>query len=135
VFLRGAGMSKTLSGGVSVHYTTIDDLMETFTMYCYTARKLIKMVGCSATLKFSAEAAKRGFMTFSVTGKVASDPTQVTTPGGLTYSTVMPPLFHSSGDDRRVDIGDADPLVLKKASGDLGNVRQRRGRLPAPPMA
>jgi hypothetical protein len=29
VFLRGAGMSKTVVGGVSVQYTTIDESMET----------------------------------------------------------------------------------------------------------
>lgn len=122
VFLRGAGMSKVVAGGVSVTYTTLDDLMETFTMYCYAARKLFKLVGCSCSLKLSAEAMKRGFMTFSVTGRIASDPTQLTTPA-FTFSTVNPPLFHSAA----ATIGawtsaDADPLVLKKASIDLGNV-------------
>lgn len=122
VFLRGAGMSKTVVGGTSVTYATIDDLMETFTLYCYAARKLFKLVGCSCNLKLSGEAAKRGFMTFSVTGRVVSDPTQLTTPA-FTFSNVNPPLFHSAA----ASIGawtsaDADPLVLKKASIDLGNV-------------
>jgi hypothetical protein len=126
VFIRGCGMSKTVVGGTSVTYTTIDDAMETFTMYCYTGRKLIKMVGCVATMKLNGEAAKRGFMTFSVTGKIASDPTQVTTPT-LTLNAVIPPLFHSAS----ATIGawtsaDADPLVLKKASVDLANVRSPR---------
>lgn len=121
VFLRGAGMSKAVSAGVSVLYTTIDEAMETFTLWMYTGRKLIKMVGCVATMKLAAEATKRGLMTFSITGKIAADPTQVSLPA-LTLSTVVPALFHSAA----ASIGawtsaDADPLVLKNVSIDLAN--------------
>lgn len=93
--MRAAGFSKTVSAGVSVLYTTLDTGLETATAYAYAAGKLIKLVGCVATFEESAEATKRGMLKFSLTGRVASDPTEVALPA-LTLSAVIPPLFHSA---------------------------------------
>jgi hypothetical protein len=122
--LRAAGLSRTVAAGTSVLYSTLDTGMETVTLYCYTGgNKLIKLVGCVATVKLSAEAAKRGMMTFAVTGKVATDPAEAVVPS-LTLSTISPPLFHSAlttiGAWNSATAG--DPLVLKSAEVDLGNV-------------
>jgi hypothetical protein len=114
VFLRAAGFSKTVSAGVSVLYSTLDTGMETMTLYLYTANKLIKMVGCVASMKLSAEAPKRGFFTFSVTGKIAADPTEVALPA-LTTSSVDPALLHSALASIGTWLSSAgtDPLVMK----------------------
>lgn len=93
--LRMAGMSVTTSAGVSKVYTTIDTATETGTVYCYSMGKLFKLVGASASMKMNADAAKRGFMTFSIKGKLAGDPTEASVPS-LTFSTVPPALFHSA---------------------------------------
>lgn len=124
--LRMAGFAKTVTGGVSVRYSTIDTALETGTLYCYSAGKLFKLVGCAASMKVSADAAKRGIYTFSVKGKVVSDPTEAAVPA-LTLSTVTPPLFHSV----TASIGawtsaDADPLVIKNATIDLQNTVAER---------
>jgi hypothetical protein len=122
VLLRGCGLSKTVAAGVSVLYTTLDQGMETFSAYAWNASKLFKLVGCSATMDLSAEAAKRGYLNFVITGKLAGDPTQVTLPGTLAFSAVKPPLFHSAA----ANIGawtsaSGDPLILKSASLNLNN--------------
>lgn len=117
--LRACGFSRTIVALTSVTYTTLDAGMETVTLYCYGAGKLFKLVGCVANLKVSAEAAKRGLMVFSVTGKMASDPVEAGLPA-LTVSAVSPPLFHSA----TAAIGAwnsgtaGDPLVLKSAEFD-----------------
>jgi hypothetical protein len=119
VLMRMSGHSETISAGVSVTYTTIDDGMETGTLYCWSAGKLYKLVGCVATMKASAAAAKRGFKTFSVKGKLASDPIQQALPA-QTFLSVLPPLFHSS----TANIGSwlstaaSDPLVLESVEID-----------------
>jgi hypothetical protein len=121
--MSGCGKTVTTTGGSeSILYTTLDSGNETGTLYCYSANKLFKLVGCVATLKLSADATKRGMWTFTVTGKMVSDPTETTLPA-LTFSSVLPPLFHSS----TATIGSwssaagADPLVLKSAGVDFGN--------------
>jgi hypothetical protein len=128
--LRMSGCGKTLvttGGSESILYTTLDSGNETGTVYCYSAGKLFKLVGCVATLKFNAEAAKRGLWTFSVTGKMVSDPTEVALPA-LTFSSVLPPLFHTS----TATIGawssaaGSDPLVLKSVSVDFNNTVTER---------
>jgi hypothetical protein len=92
--LRAAGFSVTTSAGVSNLYTTIDTGMETVTAYAYAAGKLFKVVGCVATFELTGEATKRGMLKFSLTGRLAADPTETALPA-LTLSTVIPPLFHS----------------------------------------
>lgn len=123
--LRMSGCGKTVtttSGSESILYTTLDSGNETGTVYCYAAGKLFKLVGCVATLKLSADAVKRGLWTFSVTGKMVTDPTETGVPA-LTFSAVSPPLFHSV----TATIGawssaaGSDPLVLKSAAVDFGN--------------
>jgi hypothetical protein len=93
--LRAAGFSVTTSAGVSNTYTTIDQNMETVTAYAYGGGKLFKVVGCVATFEESAEATKRGMFKFTLTGKLAADPTETALPA-LTLSNVIPPLFHSA---------------------------------------
>jgi hypothetical protein len=93
--LRAAGFSVTTSAGVSKAYTTLDQNTETVTLYAWGGGKLFKLVGCAATFELSAEAAKRGFLSFTVTGKLASDPTETALPS-FALSAVNPPLFHSA---------------------------------------
>jgi hypothetical protein len=125
--LRISGRSKSVSAGVSVTYTTLDEGMETGTVYCYSAGKLFKLVGCIASMKLSAEAAKRGLMTFSIVGKMSSDPTEVSLPA-LTLSSILPPLFHTSV----ASIGSwasnagSDPLVVKSAELDDAAITTER---------
>jgi hypothetical protein len=123
---RAAGFSQTGSFGAGVEtvtYTTLDTGAETGTLWCYTHNKLFKLVGCVATMKYSAEAAKRGFLDFSVTGKMVADPIEQALIA-LTPSSVIPPLFHSS----TATIGayssaaGADPLVIRSVDFDAGNV-------------
>jgi hypothetical protein len=122
-----SGHSKTVSAGVSVLYTTIDTGTQTGTVYAWSAGKLFKLVGCSATLELKADATKRGFKTFIVTGVMASDPTEVALPA-LTLSTVVPPLFiaaaTSIGAWTQATAG--DPLVVKSASVNEGIVITER---------
>jgi hypothetical protein len=92
--IRAAGFALTTVPGVSNQYTTIDTGMETATAYAYAAGKLFKLVGCVATFELSAEATKRGFLKFSLTGRLAADPSETALPA-LTLSSVNPPLFHS----------------------------------------
>jgi hypothetical protein len=121
--MSGCGRTVTTTGSAeSILYTTLDSGNETGTLYCYSANKLFKLVGCVATLKLSADAVKRGLFTFSVTGKMVTDPAEAALPA-LTFSSVNPPLFHSV----TATIGSwssaagADPLVLKSAAIDFGN--------------
>src|SRR5690348_8885793 len=56
--LRMSGCGKTLTtttGAESILYTTLDSGNETGTVYCYSANKLFKLVGCVATLKLNAD--------------------------------------------------------------------------------
>lgn len=123
VFWRAAGFGVTtdFTGAAEFYrYQTIDTAMETATLYLYTANKLFKLVGCVAAPKFSAETLKRGLITFSVTGKIVSDPTEVAVPA-LTFNATLPPLFHTGPSS----IGawteaSGDPLVLRRADIDFG---------------
>ncbi|HVX39614.1 MAG TPA: hypothetical protein VHB25_08575 [Gemmatimonadaceae bacterium] len=124
--LRMSGLARTVTttvGTESIDYTTADTNMETATVWGYTsAGKLIKLVGCVATMKWSFEAAKRGVLTFSITGKVEAI-TEAGVPGTLAFSSVIGPAFAGS----TVTIGSwssaagSDPLILRKVEGDLGN--------------
>jgi hypothetical protein len=121
--MSGCGRTITTTGGSeSILYTTLDSGNETGTVYCYSAGKLFKLVGCVASLKFNADAAKRGLFTFSVTGKMVADPTEAGLVA-LSPSSVIPPLFHSA----TATIGSwssaagTDPLVLKSVAVDFGN--------------
>lgn len=122
-FMRASGFSKTLDvtgGAEKVSYTTLDSGMETATVWCYAGHKLIKLIGCVMTMKLSAEANKRGFLTFSIVGRVAVDPTDVALPA-LTLSGVVPPLFKgATASIGAWTSGDADPLVLRKVDVDDG---------------
>jgi hypothetical protein len=120
VLMRISGHSKTVSAGVSVLYSTLDDNMETATLYLWgEGGKLFKLVGCVATLRMTAEAAKRGYKTFSVTGKMASDPADQVLPA-LTFNATLPPLFQAGA----ANIGSwssasgSEPLVLKSIEVD-----------------
>jgi hypothetical protein len=118
--MAGFGVASDFTGGTEFYrYQTLDGGMETATLYLYTGNKLFKMLGCVAAPKFTAEANKRGFLTFAVTGKIASDPTEVAIPA-LTFNATLPPLFHTSPSS----IGawteaSGDPLVLRRAEIDF----------------
>ena len=124
--LRMAGFSRTGTYGVGTEqilYSSLDTGAETGTLYLYSHNKLFKLVGCVATMKYSAEAAKRGFMNFTVTGKMVTDPAEQSLIT-LTPSSVIPPLFHSA----LASIGSwlssaaSDPLVIRAVDVDMGNV-------------
>lgn len=128
--LRICGMGKTLTatgGSESILYTTLDSGAETATLYAWSMGKLFKLVGCVATMKYSSDAAKRGMFTFSVTGKMVSDPTETALPA-LTFNSTLPPLFHSvTATIGAYSSGAAsDPLVLKNVGLDLGNTITER---------
>lgn len=118
--MQASGHSKTVSAGVSVLYTTIDTAIPTATVYLWSAGKLFKLVGCVSTLSTAAEATKRGYKTFTVTGVMAADPVEQAVPGTLALSTVAPPLFiaanSSIGAWTPATVG--DPQVLKSVSLD-----------------
>jgi hypothetical protein len=95
VLRRGAGFSETIVASTSVTYTTLDTGLETFTVYAWAAGKLFKLVGCACSFKIAADAPKIGTMTFSITGKLAADPTETAAPVP-SYVNVPPALFHSA---------------------------------------
>lgn len=109
--------SKTVAPGVSVLYTTIDLNGETGTLYLWGGDgKLYKLLGCVAQLELNAEAAKRGFKVFTVTGRMPAAPTQAAVPA-LTFAAgaVLPPLFHTAVASIGAWASNAatDPLVIK----------------------
>lgn len=97
-FIRGAGFSATVSGGVGagqILYTDLDSgVFERFSLYLWSANKQFKMIDCIALPKMSADAAKKGIWTFTCIGRLVSDPVELAL-GVQTLSTVAPPLFHS----------------------------------------
>lgn len=120
--MSGFGVASSFTAGAEFYrYQTIDTGMETATVYLYLANKLVKMVGCVASPKMSAETNKRGFMTFSVTGRIVSDPTEVAVPA-LTFNATLPPLFHSGPSAIGTwNEGTATfPLVIRRAEIDFG---------------
>lgn len=124
VLLRGSGLSQALvttGGSEAVTYKTLDEGMETFSCYCWTFNKLFKLVGCVAKMKLGGTALQRGFMTFSIQGKLATDPA-TTAFSSPTLNTTVPPLFHSAA----AAIGpwttaSGEPLIVKSVELDLGN--------------
>lgn len=125
VTLRIGGMGRTFTAGAgteSILYSTLDQPTETATLYCWGGGKLFKLVGCVATLKYSADAAKRGMFAATITGVMTSDPAEVALPS-LTYQATLPPLFHTAA----ATIGawssasGSEPLVLKSMSIDFNN--------------
>jgi hypothetical protein len=125
VLLRICGMGKTLNatgGSESIRYTTLDTGAETATVWCYSRNKLFKLVGCVATMRLSAEAAKRGLMTFTITGKMVADPTEASLIA-LSPLATIPPLFHTVATTigSWTSASGTDPLVLKSLGLDLGN--------------
>lgn len=127
VFLRICGMSRfvgSTGGAELIRYQTVDEGMETATVWAYTAGKLIKLVGCVATMRLSGTANQVGEFAFTVTGRVAAEVGESALPGSIGLSDLKPPLFHSGpasiGTWTSATAG--DPLVLKSIEVDLGNV-------------
>jgi hypothetical protein len=96
--MRISGHSKTVSAGVSVLYSTLDIGVETATLYLWGGDgKLYKLLGCVAQMELNAEAAKRGFKTFTVIGRFPNSPTQAALPPQtFAAGAVLPPLFHTA---------------------------------------
>lgn len=90
-FLRAAGYDN-----VSGVYSSLDDALETMTLYCWTASKLFKLVGCVVTrARLDMTMNRRAFWEFDVQGVMTADPTQ-TAMGAVTLSQVIPPIFANS---------------------------------------
>lgn len=129
-FMRAAGFSATLSGGVGVGkilYTDLDSgVFERLALYLQSANKLYKMIDCIVLPKWSLEAAKKGTFTFTCIGRIVADPTE-NAMAAQTLSAVVPPLFHSQA----ITIGafssaGVPPLVCRKTDGDFGTAHTPR---------
>jgi hypothetical protein len=126
VLLQIAGMATALTatvGNEKYDYWPLDSGAPTATVYAYTAGKLFRMIGCVASVRLSAAALKRGLLTFSITGRIATAPADVSLPA-LTFNATLPPLFHSAlaSIGGWLSTAGSDPLVLQNAEIDLANV-------------
>lgn len=116
----------TTAGVEAYNYFSVDVAIATGTCYVYTANKLIKLVGCVVNWDLAATALQRGFLDFTITGRVTSV-TEAAVPA-LTFQSSSPPLFHSS----TTVIGTyssgaaSDPLVVRSAALHLGNTLTER---------
>jgi hypothetical protein len=121
VLLRAGGRSATVDatgGSEKVTYLTLDDAMETATVYCWTANKLFKLIGCTARMRFAAVVNQRAFFTFTVQGKLATDPA-TTAFSAPTLNQTVPPVFNGAA----ANIGlwttaVAEPLVIRSVGFD-----------------
>lgn len=117
--LRAAGFSATVSGGAGVgkiEYTTLDaGVFERVALYCQSANKLYKLIDCVAIPKLSAEAAKRGVFTFTVIGRMVTDPAENVF-AGQTLLNLAAPAFHSQA----VTIGAYTAQGVRKLDIDFG---------------
>lgn len=117
----GRAAASVLTGGLeSWTYLTIDDAMETATFYCWTANKLFKLVGCTCRMKFAAVVNQRAFFTFTVQGKLTTDPA-TTSFSAPTLNMTVPPIFNGAA----ANIGlwttaVAEPLVIQSVEFDDG---------------
>jgi hypothetical protein len=131
VLLRITGRSATVDvtgGAEKVTYLTLDDAMETATVYAWSANKLYKLLGCVAKLKFAATVNQRGFFTFSVQGKLTTDPA-TTAFSSPTLNQTVPPIFNGAAANLGTwTTASAEPLVLNKVDyDDAANVVVRNG--------
>jgi hypothetical protein len=121
VLLRASGRSATVVTGAGVEtvtYLTLDDAMETVTLYAWTANKLFKLIGCVARLRFAAVVNQRAFFTFTVVGKLSTDPA-TTAFSAPTLNQTVPPVFNGAA----ANIGlwttaVAEPLVIRSVGFD-----------------
>jgi len=104
--LRMSGRSKTVSAGrVSAVHDTRHRDGNRYGVLLQAPGKLFKLVGCAASLKQSVEAAKRGFQTYSIKGKLAGRSDRGVAAGA--HVLVRDPAALPLGGefDRLVDIG------------------------------
>lgn len=122
--LRGSGLSAVVDatlGAEKVTYTTLDGGFETFSLYLWSASKVYKLVGCVATFRFAFTVNNRVFATFSVTGRMASDPAQEAL-GAVTLNQTIPPLWHTATTSIGAwNAGSAEPLIMTRLEADLAN--------------
>lgn len=118
--IAGCGVTTDFTPGAEFYrYATLDGAMETGTLYCYSANKLFKMVGCVAAPKGGADVYKRGLATFTVTGKITSI-TEVALPA-LTLTAQIPPTFQSATTALGTwNAGSTEPLMLLAFAFDFG---------------
>lgn len=122
--LRGCGMSAVVDatpGSEEVTYATLDDGFETFSLYLWSASKLYKLVGCVATFRFAFVVNNRVLATFSVTGRIATDPAQQAL-GAVTLNQTIPPLWHTATTSIGAWDGESgEPLIMTRLEADLAN--------------
>lgn len=119
--LRASGRSVAVDvtgGAEKFTYLTLDDAMETATFYCWSANKLYKLLGCVCKMKFAAVVNQRAFFTFSVQGKLTTDPA-TTAFSAPTLNLTVPPIFNGAA----ANIGlwttaVAEPLVIHDLNFD-----------------
>jgi hypothetical protein len=89
--LRAAGFDN-----VSGVYSSLDDALETCSVYCWTAGKVFKLAGCVVSrVRLSATMNQRAFWEFEIQGVMAADPATLAM-GAVTLSNIIPPIFANS---------------------------------------
>ena len=90
-FLRAAGFDN-----VSGVYSSLDDALETASVYCWAAGNVFKLTGCVVTrVRLSARVNQRAFWEFDLQGVMATDPATLAM-GAVTLSPINPPIFANS---------------------------------------
>lgn len=123
-FLQAAGFTVTTSGGVGAGklvYQTADasDTFPFLTLYAYSQYKLFKLIDCVVLPKFTFENMKKGILDMTVIGRLVSDPTDASLPGGLTYNATVPPVFAGSTNAIGA-FNQGNGLLTRQASIDCG---------------
>jgi hypothetical protein len=93
-FLRAAGFLSTNTAATRV-YTSLDDGFETMTLYCWSANKLFKLVGCVVHPHLTMDVNGIAIWEMAITGAMTADPTQ-TALGAITANNTIPPVFANS---------------------------------------
>jgi len=113
--LKACGVSETLVASTSATYKPASSSIPSATLAMYLDGKIYKMWGARGTAKLVLEAGKPGIISFEFTGADWSE-TDGAMLSGVTYNSVMPPVFVSAS----LTI-DSYSAVVSKLELDLGN--------------
>jgi hypothetical protein len=125
-FLRAAGFDN-----VSGVYSSLDDALETMSLYCWSAGNVFKLTGCVVSrVRLSARVNQRAFWEFEIQGVMAADPAALAM-GAVTLSAIIPPIFANSA----VVVGTlnyAGGLLVKEFAYERTGTVATRGGAGAP---
>lgn len=128
VFLRGAGMSRTIDAtplAEKVTYRTLDEAMETFTLLLNNGNTNFKLIGCSCNARREGTRLQPGRWTFSCRG-ISLAPTDGAI-AALALPTGIPPIWRANtvllGAPGAPEWGPAstEPLHARSFTLDLAN--------------